>query len=180
MTDTTATPAETAETAETAPTTPTDDACLYDRLGGLPTVKFLAAILVQRAMLNPTIGHIWNHKTQAEVQEEISGFVEFLGEHWGGPHTYTGPDMATAHRGMGITEEYWDALFDDIVTPAYAEFGLPEREAKEIDDFLRSFKPVVVGSPTFKEVLQANPGMDIMAGMESVGVRWPAPRSAAS
>ncbi|WP_433599279.1 group I truncated hemoglobin [Nocardia sp. CA-135953] len=156
----------------------TDETSLYYRLGGLDTIKFLARTLVQRAMLNPTIGHIWNHKTQAEVQEEIAGFVEFLGEHWGGPHTYTGPDMATAHRGMGITEEYWDALFDDIVTPAYTEFDLPAREAKEIDEFLRSFKSVVVGSPSFKDVLMANPEMDVMAGMESVGIHWPAAKSA--
>ncbi|WHU47763.1 group 1 truncated hemoglobin [Gordonia sp. L191] len=155
------------------PETQNDDA-LYYRLGGLDTVKFLAQILVKRAMLNPTIGHIWNHKTESEVQEEIAGFVEFLGMHWGGPHTYEGPDMVTAHRGMGVTEEYWNALFDDIVTPAYTEFGLPEREAKEIDDFLRSFKSVIVGSPTFKEVLEANPDMDVMDGMKSVGVIWPA------
>lgn len=116
----------------------------------MPVVTFLAKTLVQRAMLNPTIGHIWNHKTQSEVQEEITSFVEFLGDHWGGPHTYTGRDMATAHRGMGVTEEYWTALFDEIVTPAYAEFGLLEREAKEIDEFLRSFKDVVVGSPAFR------------------------------
>lgn len=158
-------------------TTSTEDATLYDRLGGLDTVKFLARTLVQRAMLNPTIGHIWDHKTQAEVQEEISGFVEFLGEHWGGPHTYTGPDMATAHRGMGVTEEYWTALFDEIVTPAYAEFNLPEREAREIDEFLRSFKSVVVGSPSFKDVLKEHPDMDVMEGMASVGVHWPAPKS---
>lgn len=152
-----------------------NDATLYERVGGLESVKFLAKTLVVRAMMNPTIGHIWNHKTQAEVQEEISGFVEFLGMHWGGPHTYTGPDMATSHRGMGITEEYWDALFEDIVTPAYAEFSIPEREAKEIDDFLRSFKSVVVGSPSFKDVLKEHPDMDIMQGMQSVGVNWPAP-----
>jgi hemoglobin len=62
--------------------------------------------------------------------------------------------------------------------PAYAEFGLPEREAKEIDEFLRSFKDVVVGSPSYKDVLLAHPDMDVLAGMESVVVHWPAPRDA--
>ncbi|WP_055476536.1 group I truncated hemoglobin [Gordonia sp. HS-NH1] len=152
----------------------TEPASLYDRLGGLETVKFLAKTLVVRAMLNPTIGHIWNHKTEAEVQEEISGFVEFLGMHWGGPHTYHGPDMATSHRGMGITEEYWDALFDDIVTPAFAEFDIPAREAEDIEAFLRSYRSVIVGSPTFKDVIKEHPDMDVMAGMKSVGVTWPA------
>ena len=151
-----------------------DQPSLYDRVGGLEAVQFLARTLVTRAILNPTIGHVWNHKTEAEVQEEISGFVEFLGMHWGGPHTYHGPDMATSHRGMGITEEYWDALFDDIVTPAFEEFAIPQREAEEIDAFLRSFKSVVVGSPRFREVLQAHPDMDVMQGMKSVGVNWPA------
>lgn len=154
-----------------------DDASLYDRLGGLESVKFLAKTLVTRAMLNPTIGHIWNHKTEQEVQGEINGFVEFLGMHWGGPHVYHGPDMATSHRGMGITEEYWDALFDDIVTPAYAEFDIPKREAEEVDAFLRSYKSVIVGSPTFKDVVKAHPEMDVLEGMKSVGVNWPAPSS---
>ncbi|MDL9948935.1 group 1 truncated hemoglobin [Gordonia sp. ABSL11-1] len=156
----------------------TEQASLYDRLGGLESVAFLARTLVIRAMLNPTIGHIWNHKTEAEVQEEISGFVDFLGMHWGGPQTYHGPDMATAHRGMGITEEYWDALFEDIVTPAFAEFGIPQQEADEIDAFLRSFKSVVVGSPSFKDVVKSHPDMDVMQGMRSVGINWPAPASA--
>ncbi|ORL11678.1 group I truncated hemoglobin [Prescottella equi] len=155
----------------------TEQDSLYYRLGGLESVKFLARTLVTRAMLNPTIGHIWNHKTEAEVQDEISGFVEFLGMHWGGPHTYHGPDMATAHRGMGITEEYWEALFADIVTPAFQEFGIPQREAQEVDAFLRSFKSVVVGSPSFKDVVKAHPDMDVMQGMKSVGITWPAPAS---
>ena len=159
--------------------TPQEQSSLYDRLGGLETIKFLAATLVTRAMLNPTIGHIWNHKTEAEVQGEIAGFVEFLGMHWGGPHTYEGPDMASIHRGMGVTEEYWNALLDDVIAPAYEEFDVPAQEAKEVDDFLRSFKSVIVGSPTFKEVLQGNPDMDVMEGMKSVGVTWPAPAAAA-
>lgn len=153
----------------------TEKASLYERLGGLEAIQFLARTLVTRAMLNPTIGHIWDHKTEDEVQAEINGFVDFLSEHWGGDLKFTGRDMASVHRGMGVTEEYWNALFDDVITPAYEEFQIDPEIAQEVDAFLRSFKPVIVGSPSFKDVVKANPEMDVMQGMKSVGITWPAP-----
>lgn len=150
----------------------TEQASLYERLGGLEAIETFARVAVTRCMLDDTIGHIWNHLTEDVVQKEISGFVDWLCEYWGGPRSYHGPDMATVHRGMGITEEYWDALFR-VLDELYVEFELAPELVEEVDTFLRTFKPAIVGSPTFREVLQANPDMDVMQGMKSVGVHWP-------
>lgn len=155
----------------------TEQASLYERLGGLEALETFAEVVVRRAMLDETIGHIWDHLTEDVVQKEISGFIDWLCEYWGGPRKYHGPDMATVHRGMGITEEYWDALFK-IINECYVEFGLAPELAEEVDTFLRRFKPAIVGSPTFRDVVKANPNMDLMKGMKSVGVHWPGPASA--
>lgn len=152
----------------------TEQASLYERLGGLEALETFAQVVVKRCMVDDTIGHIWDHLTEDVVQKEISGFVDWMSEYWGGPRKYTGPDMATVHRGMGVTEEYWDALFA-IIDDCYVEFGLAQELIDEVDPFLRSFKPAIVGSPTFKEIVRDNPDIDVFAGMKSVGVTWPAP-----
>ena len=69
------------------------------------------------------------------------------------------------------TTPQWSALFIDN---CYVEFGLTPDLIEEVDTFLRSFKPAVVGSPSFKDVVQANPDMDVMKGMKGVGIKWPA------
>ncbi|MBO1902988.1 group 1 truncated hemoglobin [Leucobacter weissii] len=156
----------------------TEQASLYDRLGGREALQTFASVVVKRAMLDDTIGHIWNHATEYSVQREINGFVDWMSEHWGGPDKYHGPDMATIHRGMGITEEYWDALFV-IIDNAYEEFGLAPELVEEVDAYLRSFKPAIVGSPTLRNVAKEHPDMDVMDGIKSVGVVWPAPQQPA-
>ena len=157
----------------------TEQASLYERLGGLEALETFAQVVVKRAMLDDTIGHIWNHRTEDQVQKEISGFVDWLCEYWGGPRKYHGPDMATVHRGMGITEEYWDALFA-LIDNCYEEFGLTQELRDEVDTFLRSFKPAIVGSPSFKDIVKKNPDMDVMKGMKGVGISWPAAPASAS
>ncbi|MGD9530982.1 group I truncated hemoglobin [Pseudonocardia sp.] len=151
----------------------TEQASLYERLGGLEALETFAQVVVKRAMLDETIGHIWEHLTEDVVQKEISGFVDWLCHYWGGPREYHGPDMATVHRGMGITEEYWDALFA-LIDECYVEFEVDPDIVKEVDAFLRSFKSAIVGSPRFRDVVKAHPDMDVMKGMKSVGVNWPA------
>jgi hemoglobin len=150
----------------------TQQATLYERLGGYDAIATFAAVVVKRAMLDDTIGHIWDHKSEDEVFEEVSNFVDWLSAYWGGPARYHGRDLVTVHKGMGITEEYWDALFA-LVDNCYEEFGLAPDLRDEVDTFLRSFKPAIVGSPSFRQVVKDHPDMDITQGMKSVGVQWP-------
>jgi len=157
---------------DTVESAATEQACLYERLGGYDAIATFAAEVVKRAMLDDTIGDYWDHKSEDEVFEEVSNFVDWLSAHWGGPARYHGRDLVTVHRGMGVTEEHWDALFA-LIDKAYDDFALPHDLREEVDTFLRAFKPAIVGSPSYRQVVIDHPDMDISKGMKSVGVHWP-------
>src|SRR5207247_9700011 len=57
--------------------------------------------------------------------------VEQICQASGGPCTYTGRDMKTAHAGMGINGSEFDALVGDLVT-TLNKFKVPEREKSDL------------------------------------------------
>jgi hemoglobin len=149
-----------------------EERSLYERLGGYDAIYQFAATALKRAMENPVVGHFWDHSTEAMLYEEHINFVDFLASQWGGTARYRGKDMVTAHRGMGVTEEHWNAIFD-VLEVCYNEYNMPQELREEVNASIRKFKPAIVGSPSYRSVVLANPDMDITKGMKSVGVIWP-------
>lgn len=160
---------------EQQPPTPTPS--LYTRLGGYDAIYQFAAASLRKAMAHPAIGHIWSHMSESTFFKEHINFVDFLSEQWGGNVRYRGRDMVTTHRGMGLTEVHWKAMFD-CLEECYAEFGLAPDLQAEINATFEKFKPAVVGSPSYRDVVLAHPEMDITKGMRAAGVIWPEPRAA--
>ncbi len=146
---------------------------LYERIGGYGAIFVFAEDVISRLMDDEEVGHIWDHMSQDRVFKEHQNFVDWLCEHWGGPMMYRGRDLETVHRGMGITERYWDVLFEKI-DEAYEKFGTPQELREEVNAFLKGFKPQVVGSPSFRKVVRGPDGQGFTGGMESYGVKWPA------
>ena len=62
----------------------------------------------------------------------------------GGPCTYTGRDMKTAHKGMGITDADFNALVEDL-TKSLNKFNVPAKEQGELLGILGPLKPQIVG-----------------------------------
>ena len=61
----------------------------------------------------------------------------------GGPCTYTGKDMKTAHQGMGIKDADFNALVEDLVA-ALDKFKVPEKEKGELLSILGPLKKDIV------------------------------------
>ena len=61
----------------------------------------------------------------------------------GGPCTYTGKDMKTAHQGMGIKDADFNALVEDLVAALY-KFKVPEKEKGELLGILGPLKKDIV------------------------------------
>ncbi len=49
----------------------------------------------------------------------------------GGPCTYTGRDMATTYKGLGITDDHFNVLVEDPIA-VLEQFNVPEREKNEL------------------------------------------------
>ena len=69
--------------------------------------------------------------------------VDQICEASGGPCKYTGKNMKEAHAGMGVKEEHFNALVEDLVK-ALDKFKVPEKEKGELLGAIGPLKPQIV------------------------------------
>ncbi|MGQ0732196.1 MAG: group I truncated hemoglobin [Acidobacteriota bacterium] len=114
---------------------------LYQRLGEAPGLARLVDDVVAAHLANPLV------RTRFENVKDIDHLKkmarEFFGAGSGGPETYTGKDMRTAHKGMNISEQEYLAVMDDIVA-AMAKNKLDEETQKDVIAILYSLKGEVI------------------------------------
>jgi hemoglobin len=88
---------------------------LYQRLGGEKAITKVVDDFVANVMADPKIKQ--SHKEHFE-KGDVAGLkkklIEQIGEATGGPKKYTGKNMKDAHKGLGITNEDFDALVGDL------------------------------------------------------------------
>jgi truncated hemoglobin YjbI len=93
--------------------TPKPKKTLWDRLGGEAGVTKIVDDTVNAAAADPKVDFFRHGKYKldgahiAKMKREI---VEQVSENTGGPLKYSGPDMKKVHKGMGITNEQFDAV----------------------------------------------------------------------
>ena len=123
------------------PMKPMQDAPLYDRLGGQPAITAVVDDFIGNvsgdARINKRFANtdIPRLKTMLVVQT-CAGT--------GGPCKYAGRDMATAHEGMNVRSEEFDALVEDLVK-SLDKFKVPAREKGELLGVLGPMKGAIVG-----------------------------------
>ena len=91
---------------------------LYDRLGGKPAITAVVDDFVARVAADGRINGFF--ATTAANPQRLSAFkmqlVNQICEASGGPCAYTGRDMKTAHRGLGVSNADFNALVEDLVS----------------------------------------------------------------
>jgi hemoglobin len=116
-------------------------ASLYERLGGEERIKRLAADILDNHYRNPLIRSRFEKVSDRAALERHS--VEFLCAGSGGPQTYTGRDLVSAHKGMNVSEQELIAAIDDILA-AMTKNGYDPAEKNEVVAILYSLKGDVV------------------------------------
>jgi hemoglobin len=101
---------------------------LYERLGGEAQIRELATTIFDKHAENQLIKTRYADSDRSDVIRRVT---EFICAGTGGPQTYTGKDMLTAHRGMNINEQEYMAVLDDIVE-ALEQHGVGQREQEEL------------------------------------------------
>ena len=120
---------------------------LYERIGGVNAITSVVDRFSDQVIKNPKLNvnptlREWNATGQ------LPG-LKFMRTLWiceaaGGPFTYTGKNMAEAHKDLHLTSEEFDEVGAEIAS-ALDHFKVPEREKQEVLAAIVARKHEVVG-----------------------------------
>jgi hemoglobin len=121
---------------------------LYDRLGGKKAISAVVDEFVGRVAADNRINAFFS--ATASDPKRLATFktklVDQICQASGGPCTYKGKDMKTAHMGMGVSGADFNALVEDLVG-ALDKFNVPAHEKDQLLGALGPMKTDIVEKP---------------------------------
>jgi hemoglobin len=117
---------------------------LYHRLGGYDAIAAVTDDFVGRLATDPQLKRFFTGLSVDSQKKLRQHVVDFLCNATGGPCLYTGRDMKTAHTGLGITEDDWNASVKHLVE-TLDKFKVPEKEKSEVLGAISGLKGDIVG-----------------------------------
>jgi len=117
---------------------------LYHRLGGYDAIAAVTDDFVGRLVADPQLKRFFGGLSVDSQKKLRQHVVDFLCNATGGPCLYTGRDMKTAHTGLGITEDDWNASVKHLVE-TLDKFKVPEKEKNETLGAISGLKGDIVG-----------------------------------
>src|SRR6185503_2730733 len=120
---------------------PMQQKSLYDRLGGKDAIVAVIDDFVGNVAADNRINRYF---AKTDIPRLKRNLVDQICAATGGPCTYTGRDMKTAHAGMGVTNADFDALVGDLVK-SLDKFKVPDKEKGELLGILGPLRPSIVG-----------------------------------
>jgi hemoglobin len=118
-----------------------EDHSLYDRLGGKPAIETVINEFVSIVGADQRVNHFF---AKTDLVHFKAMMVDQVCEASGGPCKYTGRDMPTTHRGMGVTDADFAAVVEDLVK-ALDKLQVPKREQDDLLALLGPMKDQIVG-----------------------------------
>jgi hemoglobin len=116
---------------------------LYARLGGYDAIWAVANDLLPRLMSDERLKRFWQHRGADGLRREKQLLVDFLASSAGGPVYYTGRDVPTTHRGMGITADDWNRFLAHL-NQTLDCFEVGPQERSEVLAFIDSTRSGIV------------------------------------
>jgi hemoglobin len=115
-------------------------ASLHERLGGDKAITAVVDAFVARCAGDGRINRKFERSDIGRLKQML---VDQISAATGGPGTYTGRDMRTTHRGMGVTAGEFDALVEDLVA-TLGELEVPQAEQDELLSVLAPMRDEIV------------------------------------
>jgi hemoglobin len=114
---------------------------LYDRLGKKDAIVAVVDDFVANVAADARINARFKN---ADIPKLKANLVDQICEASGGPCKYQGKDMKTAHTGMGIKDDEFGDLVDDL-KKSLDKFKVGPKEQEELLGALGGMKKDVVG-----------------------------------
>jgi hemoglobin len=106
----------------------------------LPTIRKVVDDFVLRLRADSRVSQFFEGSNVPLVQEHLTQLICQVS---GGPCTYLGADMKTAHAGMGVSKAEFDAVVEDLRASLDAA-KVPAREGEELLTILAKMRPDIV------------------------------------
>jgi len=119
---------------------------LYEKYGGHDTVVLVVKNFIGVVAADTRINGFFADTAadQGRLKNLNDRLVEQLASALGGPETYTGKDMASAHKGMNIKDADFDALVEDLVK-VLTDAKVEEADIAAIGGALAPLRKDIVG-----------------------------------
>jgi hemoglobin len=126
----------------TVASAPAQQKSLYERLGGKDAISAVVDDFAQNVLTDARINKKFARSDAPRLLTNLKEFVCFA---TGGPCRYTGLDMKTSHKNMGVTAGEFTALVEDLVK-TLDKFKVPEKEKNELLGALAGLRGDIVES----------------------------------
>ena len=132
-------------TAAATPAGTADTRSLFARLGGKDAITAVVNDFVSSAASDKRIASFF--KATAADKKRLAKFksslVDQICEASGGPCKYSGKDMKSAHRNLGVKESHFNALVEDLAA-VLDKYKVGKKEKDELLGALGSMKKDIV------------------------------------
>jgi hemoglobin len=128
----------------TAPSTPIpaepEAISLYDAIGGRASLVAAVDVFYCRVLADPELSPFFPRGVGERHRAYV---VTFFGEALGAPSRYRGPDIATAHRELGINDAQFDCAAGHL-DATLDELGVPRHLTDQIMGIAATLRPALV------------------------------------
>jgi hemoglobin len=117
---------------------------LYKRLGGREGIALVVGDFVTNLGGDPRVNARFKDMKGPDVEKLKSNLADQICDATGGPCSYLGRDMKTAHKGMQITDAEWNATVENLVK-ALDKNKVDPKDKSELLGMLGPMKTDIVG-----------------------------------
>ncbi|MBQ0760654.1 group 1 truncated hemoglobin [Zhongshania sp.] len=113
---------------------------LYERIGGEAAVDKAVDIFYDKIMADGRISAFFENIDMFALARKQKLFLTMV---FGGPSDYSGEDMRTAHAGMGINNEHFNAVVENLAG-TLSELGVGADDIAEVAKIADSVRDEVL------------------------------------
>jgi len=116
---------------------------LYQKLGGKAAIDAVVDAFYVKVLAGKRVNDFFADVSMDKQRRKQKEFLSFA---FGGPLPWTGKDMRKAHEGMGLTEEHFNAIAENLVG-TLKDFKVKQELIDQVVAIAVSTKDDVLGRP---------------------------------
>lgn len=119
------------------------ESSLYHKLGGQAAIDAAVEAFYVKVLADDRVKHFFDDVSMVKQRRKQK---EFLSYALGGPLPWTGKDMRKAHDGMGLTEEHFNAIAENLVA-TLKDLKVSQELIDQVIAVVATTKDDVLGKP---------------------------------